>query len=71
MSTDLYMDNQPNPGPKAPQEGLDEETEHIYGAIIDEETFNRQEDERKLQNIKTLLSLLLLCLHSTRLVKIW
>lgn len=52
-----------NPEPKAPQEGLDEETEHIHGAIIDEELFKRQENAQKEENIKILLFLMLLCLH--------
>lgn len=57
------MDNQPNPAPKIPQEDLDEEIENQHGILIDEEIFNSEEIKRRLEMIKTLLSLLLLCLH--------
>lgn len=57
------MDNQPNPAPKIPQEDLDEEIENQHGILIEEEIFNLEEIKRRLEMIKTLLSLLLLCLH--------
>lgn len=49
--------------PKTPVEQKDDEIEHIHGTIIEEELFNMQEITQKLEDIKVLLSLLLLCLH--------
>lgn len=57
------MDSQPNPGPKIPQEDLDEEIENQQGVIIAEEIFNLEEITRQLEMMKVLLSLLLLCLY--------
>lgn len=57
------MDSQRNPGPKIPQEDLDEEIENQHGVIIDEEVFNFEEITRQLEMMRIILSTLLLCLY--------
>lgn len=45
---------------------LFKQIENQRGILIDEEIFNLEEIKRRLEMIKTLLSLLLLCLHFYR-----
>ena len=45
---------------------LFKQIENQHGILIDEEIFNLEEIKRRLEMIKTLLSLLLLCLHFYR-----
>lgn len=57
------MDSQLNPGPRGPQEDLDEEIEHQHGVIINEEMFNIEEIILQLEMMKILLSVLQLCFY--------
>ena len=45
---------------------LFKQIENQHGILIDEEIFNLEEIKRRLEMIKALLSLLLLCLHFYR-----